>query len=87
MDHLDKAYAAFQMRAEIREPLTILRFRTESDAVGQDRLQHLNGVSTEIELAIHYDPGEALSNASSHYPSLVMIDAEAFLEGDGGRMR
>ena len=49
--------------------------------------ERIQVAAAEVEFLIHNHPGENLSRAAPQNAGLVMIDAEAFFEGDSGRMR
>jgi hypothetical protein len=87
IDHLHKTDAAFEVRAKVRDPLAVLRIGTETNAVGQHRLQYLKITPAKIHLLVHDDAGETLPHASAHDSRLVMVHAEAFLKCDCRCMR
>ena len=85
--HFNESDAAFQVRPEVRERVTILRCGPEAYAVCEYGLQEFQVAPPQANLPVHHNSGKLLTDALPHDASLVVIDAEALFERNRGGVR
>jgi hypothetical protein len=81
VDHLNEGDSPVEMAAIVVVAVSILALGTESNAVGQCRLQAIEVVAGNVQTLVHHHSGKSLANALPHDARLAMVHRESFLHG------
>ena len=76
-----------EVAAEIFANGPVLTVWAVAKAVGQDRLQAIERVASDVRVLVDDDSGNVLPDSLSHDPRLAVVDGKAFLYGSRARVK